>query len=163
MLMDEGSDQRQVEKQHFVEEIALNFEEIGIARMAGRILGWLLISSSPHQSADQLAEALQASRGSISTMTRMLIQADLVERIGIPGERRDYFRVKPGIWSQLLQDKMEQVTYLHQLAERGLELMEGGAPELKQRIQDMHDLYSYVEQELPLLLERWELEHQKEV
>ncbi len=96
-------------------------------------------------------------------MTRMLIQADLVERIGIPGERRDYFRVKPGIWSQLLQDKMEQVTYLHQLAERGLELMEGGAPELKQRIQDMHDLYSYVEQELPLLLERWEREHQKEV
>jgi hypothetical protein len=41
--------------------------------------------------------------------------------------------------------------------------MEGGAPELKQRIQDMHDLYSYVEQELPLLLERWEREHQKEV
>jgi DNA-binding transcriptional regulator GbsR (MarR family) len=161
--MDEASDQRQVEKQHFVEEIALNFEEIGIARMAGRILGWLLISSPPHQSADQLAEALQASRGSISTMTRMLIQADLVERIGIPGERRDYFRVKTGIWSQLLQDKMEQVTYLHQLAERGLELMEGGAPELKQRIQDMHDLYSYVEQELPLLLERWEREHHKEV
>ncbi|HEX7974611.1 MAG TPA: MarR family transcriptional regulator, partial [Anaerolineales bacterium] len=85
-------DHRQIAKQHFVEEVALVFEEIGIARMAGRILGWLLISNPPHQSADELAEALQASKGSISTMTRLLIQADLIERIGLPGERRDYFR-----------------------------------------------------------------------
>ncbi|HEX9029707.1 MAG TPA: MarR family transcriptional regulator [Anaerolineales bacterium] len=153
---------KQEEKQHFVEEVALVFEEIGIARMAGRILGWLLISNPPHQSADELAEALQASKGSISTMTRLLIQADLIERVGLPGERRDYFRMKPEVWAQLIQDKMTQITDLHQLAERGLELMEAEAPEQRQRLQDMHDLYAYVEQELPALLEHWKAEHQKE-
>jgi DNA-binding transcriptional regulator GbsR (MarR family) len=146
----------QVDKQHFVEEVALIFEEIGLTRMAGRILGWLLISNPPHQSADELAEALQASKGSISTMTRLLIQLDLIERAGIPGDRRDYFRMKPDVWAQLLQARLSQITDLHQLAEEGLELLEAEPPELRQRIQDMHDLYSYVETELPILIERWE-------
>jgi DNA-binding transcriptional regulator GbsR (MarR family) len=150
----EGNPQR--EKQHFVEEVALVFEEIGLIRMAGRILGWLLISNPPHQSADELAEALQASKGSISAMTRLLIQLDLIERIGFPGDRRDYFRMKPDVWAQLLRARMSQITDLHQLAEEGLELLETQPPELRQRIQDMHDLYSYVETELPVLIERWE-------
>lgn len=149
-------DHLQAEKQHFVEDVALVFEEIGLIRMAGRILGWLLISNPPHQSADELAEALQASKGSISTMTRLLIQIDLIERIGLPGDRRDYFRMKPDVWAQLLRARMSQITDLHQLAEEGLELLEEEPPELRQRIQDMHDLYSYVETELPVLIERWE-------
>ena len=57
--------------------------------------------------------------------------------------------MKPDVWAQLLQARMSQVTDLHQLAEEGLELLEGEPPELRQRIQDMHDLYSYVETELP--------------
>ena len=146
----------QAEKQHFVEEVAVIFEEIGLTRMAGRILGWLLISSPPYQSAEELAEALQASKGSISTMTRLLIQIDLIERVGFPGDRRDYFRMKPDVWAQLLRARLSQVTDLHQLAEDGLELLESEPEELRQRIQDMHDLYSYVETELPLLIERWE-------
>jgi len=148
----------QIEKQHFVEEVALLFEELGLTRMAGRILGWLLLSNPPYQSADELAEVLQASRGSISTMTRLLIQLDLIERIGFPGDRRDYFRMKPDAWAQLLQAKLSQVTDLHQLSERGLELLADEPPEQRHRLQDMHDLYSFVEAELPKLIERWERE-----
>ncbi len=156
MTNGKSSEHLQAQKQRFVEDVALVFEEIGLTRMAGRILGWLLISNPPHQSADELAEALQASKGSISTMTRLLIQLDLIERAGIPGDRRDYFRMKPDVWAQLLQARMSQVTDLHQLAEEGLELLEGEPAELRQRIQDMHDLYSYIETELPILIERWE-------
>ena len=148
----------QIEKQHFVEEVALLFEELGLTRMAGRILGWLLLSNPPYQSADELAEVLQASRGSISTMTRLLIQLDLIERIGFPGDRRDYFRMKPDAWAQLLQAKLSQVTDLHQLSERGLELLADEPPEQRHRLQDMHDLYSFVEAELPKLIQRWEEE-----
>lgn len=156
MATEKSMDHSQARKQHFVEEVALVFEDIGLTRMAGRILGWLLISNPPNQSADELAEALQASRGSISTMTRLLIQLDLIERTGFPGDRRDYFRIKPDLWAQLLQARMSQLTDLHQLAEDGLELMSAEPLELRQRLQDMHDLYSYVEMELPRLIEQWE-------
>ena len=50
--------QRQQDQQHFVEEVGLLFEHAGLPRMAGRILGWLLICDPPHQSPGELAEVL---------------------------------------------------------------------------------------------------------
>ena len=46
------------EKQHFAEEVGLFFERSGMTRMAGRILGWLLVCDPPHQTLNDLAEAL---------------------------------------------------------------------------------------------------------
>ncbi len=154
--MDE--DRRRLEERHFVEDVGLFFEEMGFPRMAGRILGWLLICEPPEQSAGQLAEALQASKGSLSTMTRLLIQIGLVERVGLPGERRDYFRIKPGAWPQLIRTQMQVMTGLHQVVERGLAMMEHEDPERKERLLEAHDLYAFLERELPELFRRWELE-----
>ena len=58
----------QAEERHFVEDVGITFEQTGLPRTAGRIFGWLLISDPPHQSTSELAEALMASRGSISSM-----------------------------------------------------------------------------------------------
>ena len=41
------SDHNPQHKLHFIEEVSLIFEQIGIPRMAGRVLGCLLISN-PH-------------------------------------------------------------------------------------------------------------------
>ncbi|HUM37248.1 MAG TPA: MarR family transcriptional regulator, partial [Anaerolineae bacterium] len=60
------------EKRHFIEDISLYFEQMGIPRMAGRILGVLLISNPPEQSIMDLCETLQASKSAISTSTRLL-------------------------------------------------------------------------------------------
>ncbi|MFC1931980.1 GbsR/MarR family transcriptional regulator, partial [Chloroflexota bacterium] len=65
---------QQAEEKRFVEEVGILFEQTGMPRMAGRILGWLSVSDSPHQTTDQLTKALMASKGSISTMTRFLIR-----------------------------------------------------------------------------------------
>ena len=54
------------QQQQFVEECGLYFEGIGLTRMAGRIIGWLLISDPPHQTQGDLVEVLQASKSSIS-------------------------------------------------------------------------------------------------
>ena len=124
--------------------------------MAGRIFGWLLISDPPHQSPSELAEVLQASKGSISTITRLLMQIGLIERISLPGQRRDYFRIKPDAWSQLTRQRMAQMTAFRQLAERGLQLMTGQEAELQQRLEEMRDMHAFCEQELPRMLERWE-------
>lgn len=154
--MDE--DQRRLEERHFVEDFGLFFEEMGFPRMAGRILGWLLICDPPEQSAGQLAEVLQASKGSLSTMTRLLIQIGLIERVGLPAQRRDYFRIKPGGWPQLIRTQMQAMTGLHQMVERGLVLLNDKDPELQKRLREAHDLYAFLERELPELLRRWEAE-----
>ena len=156
--MDEA--RRAFERQHFIEEIGLFFEQRGVPRMAGRILGYLLICDPPQQSMDELATALQASKGSISTMTRLLIQLGLVERVGLPGHRRDYFRLKTGAWTQALRAGISFLSTFRELAERGLRLVDDQPPEQRQRLQEMRDLYAFFEREFPRLLEQWEQERQ---
>jgi len=145
-----------VEQQNFVEEVGLLFETLGFPRMAGRVFGWLLISNPAHQSPGELADVLQASKGSISTMTRLLEQIGLIERVSLPGHRRDYFRIMPNAWSEMSKRRLDQITAFRKLAARGLNLLQQEAPELSDRLQEMHDIHAFFEAELPLLIERWE-------
>jgi DNA-binding transcriptional regulator GbsR (MarR family) len=149
----------QFEKKRFVEEVGLLFEQTGLPRMAGRILGWLLIADPPHQTTSDLTEALLASKASISTVTRLLIRIGLIERASLPGERRDYFRIKPGAWHQLMGESLAQTTAFRQIAERGLGLLEGKAQTNRQWLEEMRDMYAFFEREFPALMERWEQEH----
>ncbi len=151
----------QLEEKRFVEEVGLYFEQAGLPRMAGRILGWLMISNPPHQTTSELTEALLASKGSISTMTRLLIRISLIERISLPGQRRDYFCIKPGAWHQLIKESLVRITTVRQLAEHGLELLEGKAHVNRQWLEEMRDMYAFFEREFPALLERWEQEHKE--
>ncbi len=151
----------QLEEKHFVEEVGILFEQTGLPRMAGRILGWLSISDSPHQTTGELAEALMASKGSISTMTRLLIRIGLIERISLPGQRRDYFRIKIGASHQLLKDSLDQTKAFRKLMERGLELTKGNARVKRQWLEEMRDMYAFFEREFPALVERWEQERKK--
>ena len=48
----------------FVEEFGRLLEEEGAPRIAGRILGWLLICEPPYQSFNDLVGVLGASKGS---------------------------------------------------------------------------------------------------
>ena len=153
---------RQFEEYRFVEEVGIVFEHTGLPRMAGRIFGWLLISDPPHQSTDELAEALLASKGSISTSTRLLIQIGLIERLSLPGVRHDYFRLRPDAWRHMIKHGLEdEVKMFRQLAERGLELPSGKTPLSRRWLEEMRDMYTFFERELPTLLERWEQEHKE--
>ncbi|MBM0741904.1 MarR family transcriptional regulator [Phormidium sp. CLA17] len=140
----------------FIEEVGLSFESVSLPRMAGRVFGWLLISNPPHQSPAELADILQASKGSISTMTRLLVQLSLIERISLPRQRRDYFRIKPNAWVELSKQRLAQITAFRKLAEQGLKLMEQDDPLLLQRLEEMRDVHAFWEQELPLMSQRWE-------
>lgn len=151
----------QLEKQQYAEEVGIFFEQSGMPRMAGRVLGWLTVAEPPHQTMNDLTEALQASKGSISTMTRLLIQIGLIERISLPGQRRDYFRIKADTWDQKLKESLEQMTAFRQLAERGLELVKDTDNSNRRWLEEQRDMYTFFEQELPTLLERWERENSK--
>lgn len=149
------------EKKHFVEDVGLLFEQGGMPRMAGRIVGWLLICNPPHQSLLEMAEILEASNASISTMTRLLVQMGLVERVGLPGHRRDHYRIKADAFDTIMHQNLQEIKTGLQLAERGLELVANQPPEMKQRLKEVRELYSFFDREYPVLLERWEKERKK--
>jgi len=80
------------EERHFVEDISLYFEQIGLPRTAGRVLGVLLIADPPAQSLTDLCTLLHASKSAISTTTRLLVEMDLIERVPSPVPRQVNFR-----------------------------------------------------------------------
>ncbi|HVN54537.1 MAG TPA: MarR family transcriptional regulator [Anaerolineaceae bacterium] len=145
----------------YVEKVGRYFEQLTLPRMAGRIFGWLLISETPLVSANELVDVLQASKSSISSMTRLLIQIDLVELVSLPGDRRDYYRVAANAWASSLRARLAQAQAFRLLAEEGLALLAGSDPERRLRLEEMRGLYAMLEAEIPKLLERWQSEQKK--
>ena len=76
-----------------VETFSLVFERFGFQRMGGRMFALMLLRDEPLFTQAQLAEELDASTGSVSTMIRLLEQLGFVERVSLPGHRRDRFRL----------------------------------------------------------------------
>ena len=139
----------------FIEDVGLFFEGLGLPRMSGRILGWLLICDPPEQTGPDMVEALQASKSSISTMSRLLVNLRLIERISLPGERRDFYRIRPDVWEQSMMDRQNHFRTMREIAERGMTLLEDAKPETRQRVTHMRDIFTFFEEEMPNLLSLW--------
>jgi DNA-binding transcriptional regulator GbsR (MarR family) len=145
-------------KQQFVEETGIYFERVGLTRMAGRVIGWLLICEPPEQTMQQIGEALQAAKSSVSVALRGLVTLRLIEQTSHPGDRRDYYYASDDMWNRSFYARMHQLTELRDLAERGLELLADEPPESQRRLRLMRDMNEFMAREFPKLLEKWEAE-----
>lgn len=139
-----------------IEEFGIVSEAHGMPRMAGRILGRLLMCTPPHQSLSCLAEDVQASKGSVSTMTRLLIERRIVERITFPGDRQDYVRVRSGSIGEMFTHTIRHADIQARLLERALTVADDHSTEGLARIREAHDFFSFMRDEFPALLERWQ-------
>ena len=148
--------ERYYAQKHFIEDISLYLEQMGVPRMAGRILGVLLIANPPEQSITDLVQILQASKSAVSTSTRLLSEMGLIERAPSALPRQIAFRFKPGGWLAFVRMQLKLMASLHQVAEQGLEMLKGEPPELRERLQEAHNLFSRIEEEMPALLEHIE-------
>lgn len=144
----------------YIEEIGLALEAQGLPRMAGRVLGALLVADPPEQSAEELAATLRASRGSISTMTRLLEGPGIIERIARPGERKVYYRNRPDAWYNATQNRLGAMSGMRTLAARGLELLTGASPDVRLGLADMHEFYAFWEHEIPVILRDWQAQRE---
>jgi DNA-binding transcriptional regulator GbsR (MarR family) len=140
----------------FIEEVGMVFERKGFPRMAGRILGWLLICEPSHQSHAEMAEALQASKGSISTTLRLLEQIGMIVQYMVPGERHVHYCLRketlPGMVAHNFEDELK---IMKNLVEHGLEIMKEKNSERCQWMEQMRDHFAFMEREMPALMERY--------
>ncbi|MEU5952557.1 hypothetical protein [Streptomyces sp. NPDC047525] len=120
---------------------------MGWPRMAGRAAGLLMLSDKPLALA-QLQEALDASKGSASEMTRLLIANGTVERYKEPGARHFVYRWRDDAWVGCLRHIVATTTELRELAahaqERGADMSADMSEEQRGRLRDMHDYYRFM-------------------
>jgi len=147
----------------FVEDFGIVFEQSGSSRMSGRVLALLMVSDPPHLTAAQLAETLNASRGSISQATRSLADMSLIRRGRVPGTRQDLFSVLPSAWVDATRHSFQQITAIRRLLERGLASMDGRSPQSRAALEESVAFMAFWEDFLPkafALWEQWKQEHQ---
>lgn len=139
----------------FVDDVGLFYDDLGLPRAWGRVLGWLLVCDPVCQSAEEIAEVLHASRGSISMATRSLIRMGHLERQAKRGDRRTYYQIRPGSWTAVFEHQIQNATTLHQLADQGLELLDDQPATRRERLQELHGFTEFYERECFALIARW--------
>ena len=100
-------------------------------------------------SEDQAADVFQ-------TVFARLVEMDLIGRVPSPMPRQVCFQFRPGGWAVFVRQRLKLWASLHEIAEHGLDLLQGKDPALRDRLEEAHDMFSLIEDELPALLERVE-------
>lgn len=89
-------------KQQFISSWGAFGTHWGINRTMAQIHALLLISPDPITQ-DDIMEELNISRGNTNMNIRKLINWGLVERVILPGERKEYFSAEKDIWKVVKQ------------------------------------------------------------
>ena len=139
----------------FVEEMGQVLAGYGMTPMSGRMWGWLLICEPPEQTAAEIAEALQASRGAISGTARLLASGGLIRRTTRPGDRREYFSAPPEAIDLFVSNAGQVYRQIRELMERGLAAIDDRPPASRARLQEMHDILAFIEREIPVVMSRF--------
>lgn len=153
--MKRDHDETHAQLLHFAEEVGLFFESGGLPPMAGRILGWLLVSDPVEQSAGELGEVLDASKASISTNLRILMHIGLIRRTAVRGKRGAYYEILPEQWSRMIEEKISALTTFRKLTESGLSILAQAPAERRERLAEIHDFYTFFEDEFPKSVARY--------
>jgi len=156
-----GERKRAEEQRQLVEEFGLLYEQMGGTRMAGRVSGYLLMCDPPIQSLTQIAEALGVSKAAVSGAARELLRYGVVELVGEPGQRGDFYRALPGQMDSML--RLDHVRTLHALLDRGLAAVadKDQTHANYALMHDLRDFFVFLETEIPGVIARWQ-RHQAE-
>lgn len=141
-------------KQKFIENIGMFFETQRLPRLAGRMVGLLLINNPPEQTANEIGTALGMSKGSVSTMTRLLLQMGMIEKTSPFGAKRDYYRIHPRVSEQLLLARQGEFSQLLSLVEQGLTVLDSDDPASRQRLVEMSTMCKLVIAQVPKLIDQ---------
>lgn len=137
-----------------IESFSLVFEQFGFPRMGGRIFAYLILSDQPHVTQSELTTVLQASTGSISTMVRMLEQIGFIERVSLPGHRRDRFRLRTDPLVEMSRRRIEGAINVIDILDKAKVQKEVG-PLATARLERAESFYRYFHVEMELALVRW--------
>jgi DNA-binding transcriptional regulator GbsR (MarR family) len=140
---------------HFIERMGLALESDGLPRIAGRIFGFLLVSEDA-RSLDDLASELRVSKASVSTNARMLDQRGVLERISRPGDRRDYYRVPPDLFSHTMAQRVARWQRFHEAIGAARTSLPIQSREVLERLEEYEQASAFMSQVITEALARWQ-------
>lgn len=127
----------------WVERLADFLAHDGVPPIAGRCLGWLMVCDPPEQSAAEIAEAIGASRASLTTNLQVLQAMGFVSKHSRPRGRTAYYRVDAGAWEKVVARQIASLAAFRDLAGEGMAMLGDTSPR-SDRVRDAHDTFDWM-------------------
>lgn len=151
-----------VENGRFAKELISEFAEaygsFGLNPLMGRIIGLLLVSPEP-LSLDEIAHRLEMSKGPISQICRRLKERHLIEKIWVPGDRKDYYRAVDDIFGQAFENQIHKMYRNAEIAHRHSHQTRDSDDPLESfvhgRMKEMAEFYEQLHEAQLAFLESW--------
>lgn len=140
-----------------IEEFGLYFEQYGLPRTLGRIYGLLMITDEPVLGLDDMAEQLNISKASASTTARQLQAFTLIEKVSLPGDRRDYYRVALDEYAKYLRTTLEKSLGFARLIERAAQLPDL-TPETHDKLERIAHVYEALIETIGTFFDNYQFE-----
>jgi len=118
----------------------------GINRSMARIHAFLVLCGEPVD-LDRISERLNISRGNTSMSLKELRSWGVIEKVNLPGERRDHYRVEPDTWRMFHRIAVERKRRefdpaLHSLRSLLAESGDEQPDKVRERLTQMEELLS---------------------
>lgn len=139
----------------YVEHMSMMLAEWGFPRMAARVMMLLTGAEEEALTAGELAERLRVSPAAISGAVRYLIQLGIVDRVPVPGSRRDLYRLQDHAWYEMTLREQVLLKAVVEASEVGAAAAGGPDTVAGARLTEMRDYFLFMQKELPALLEKW--------
>ncbi|MDZ7757405.1 hypothetical protein [Rhodohalobacter sp.] len=152
-------------KQDLIQQLINAYSEAyakqGHSSLMGKIVALLIASPEP-LSLDQISERLQMSKGPISQISRKLKDHNLIEKVWIPGERKDFYRASPDIFGQAfanyaasMKKNMQMAAQFSELVEH-LDMKDNQTDHIKSRMEEMKQFYELMNEYNRNFLDAWQ-------
>jgi DNA-binding transcriptional regulator GbsR (MarR family) len=87
-----------------------------------------MICETPEQSAGEIAEAIGASRASLTTNMRFLTASGFVRRLTRPGGRTTYYCVDDDMWDTIIRRRIASMMSFSKITLDGMSLVGADTP-----------------------------------
>ena len=91
-------------KKKFLDRFGAAYQDFGLPTLMGRIVG-LLIYHEEALSLDDITKELKVSKGPVSQILRRLRDHELVDKIIVEGDRKDYYKATDHIFLQAFSNQ----------------------------------------------------------
>jgi DNA-binding transcriptional regulator GbsR (MarR family) len=142
------------ETRQFIERMGLAIERMGLTRTFGRLFGLLMVADRP-LSLDEITERLRVSKASVSTNARACEELGLARRVGVRGDRRDFYEIAPRAFENVTAKRVGAIHAMAGLAAEGLQAVGDEPSVARDRLTEMLDFYMFMGEQIEELLERW--------
>ena len=132
-------------KQEFIQDFGEAYHSFGLPVLMGRIVGLLIFIDEPISLTD-IASELGMSKGPVSQIMRRLKDHKLINRVWVPGDRKDYYQADSNIFRNAFKNYVTQIQGNLKLSKKYIKLLDenniDNSEAFKKRIEIMNKFYN---------------------